>query len=161
MGRRGGSSRSSARPASKPTATAAPAKKAAPPATQQRAQPPATQQHAQTAPAMGGGGQSFLGGVAQMAAGYAVGHVASRAIENVIFGGHNATPEQIQKAEEQVQQGPCARPYDGFLKCLKKNEDDATECDWAYDMFKECQTTNRANRDFGYGGESKEQSATY
>jgi hypothetical protein len=110
---------------------------------------------------MGGGGQSFLGGVAQMAAGYAVGHVASRAIENVIFGGREATPAQIQKAEEEVQHGPCARPYDGFLKCLKKNEDDATECDWAYDMFKECQTTNRANRDFGYGGESKEQSATY
>jgi hypothetical protein len=41
---------------------------------------------------MDGGGQSFLGGVAQMGAGYVVGHVASRAIENVIFGGHNAAP---------------------------------------------------------------------
>jgi hypothetical protein len=111
---------------------------------------------------MGGGGGSFLGRVAELGAGIAVGHVAGRALENVFFGGRHATPEQIQKAEEEVQQGPCSRPYDGFLKCLKKNEDNASECDWAYDMFKECQTSNRNNRDFGsFGEERKEQSSTY
>lgn len=77
-----------------------------------------------------------------------MGHVAGRALENVFFGGRNASPEQIQKAEEEVQQGPCSRQYDGFVRCLKKNDDDASECDWAYDIFKECQTNNRYNREF-------------
>jgi len=111
---------------------------------------------------MGGGGGSFLGRVAELGAGIAVGHVAGRALENVFFGGKHASPEQIQKAEEQVRDGPCSRQYDGFLKCLKKNDDDATECDWAYDLFKECQATDRNNRAFApYSGEQKEQSASF
>ncbi len=159
------SSRSSA--PRRPTTTAAPKsapapahrQQAQPPASQAQAHPPATQHAQPTAPAMGGGGGSFLGRVAELGAGIAVGHVAGRALENVFFGGRHASPEEVQKKEEEVLQGPCSVQYDTFLKCLKKNEDDADQCDWVLDMFKTCQREQRNQRE--YLSQEKEQSTTF
>jgi hypothetical protein len=112
-------------------------------------------------PMGGGGGGSFLGRVAELGAGIAVGHVAGRALENVFFGGHHASPQQLEKAEEEVRKGPCATQYDTFLRCLQKNEDDASKCDWVFDMFKDCQSNNRSRREFAgssaYGDDYKEE----
>jgi len=89
-----------------------------------------------------------LRNVAELGTGIAVGHVMGHALENVLFGGRHATPEQLQEAEEKVKKGPCSVQFDAFQKCLKKNEEDAGECDWAFEMFKECQLTNKENVDF-------------
>jgi len=61
-------------------------------------------------------------------------------LENVFFGGRDASPEQLEKAESAALKGPCSVQYKGFMRCLENNEEDAEKCDWAFDMFKECQT---------------------
>ncbi len=61
-------------------------------------------------------------------------------MENVFFGGRDASPEQLEKAESAALKGPCSVQYKGFMRCLENNEEDAEKCDWAFDMFKECQT---------------------
>eukprot|EP01089_Gocevia_fonbrunei_P012418 TRINITY_DN2937_c0_g1_i2.p1 TRINITY_DN2937_c0_g1~~TRINITY_DN2937_c0_g1_i2.p1 ORF type:complete len:169 (+),score=52.60 TRINITY_DN2937_c0_g1_i2:43-507(+) len=94
------------------------------------------------APAQGG----FLRNVAEIGAGIAVGHVAAHALENIFFGGksgHQASPEEIKEVESKVKSGPCGIQYESFNKCLSKNDDDIAQCDWAFDMFKECQTANK------------------
>eukprot|EP01088_Endostelium_zonatum_P015767 TRINITY_DN39_c0_g1_i1.p1 TRINITY_DN39_c0_g1~~TRINITY_DN39_c0_g1_i1.p1 ORF type:complete len:155 (-),score=65.58 TRINITY_DN39_c0_g1_i1:106-570(-) len=146
MGRRGGGggfrSGSAFRPPRRAPA-AAPKRAAAP-------KPATTTQTAAPAPYGGGGGyggrgQSFLGGVAQIGAGVAVGHVAGRALENMFFGGHgNATPEQVEQLEEKVRTGPCAIQFEAFDRCIKsKGEDDIAQCEWVFDSFKNCQLNHK------------------
>eukprot|EP01087_Luapelamoeba_hula_P012159 TRINITY_DN337_c0_g1_i1.p1 TRINITY_DN337_c0_g1~~TRINITY_DN337_c0_g1_i1.p1 ORF type:complete len:189 (-),score=20.26 TRINITY_DN337_c0_g1_i1:98-619(-) len=140
------------------------------PATTQPHQTPATHAPgagahppAAAAPQQGG----FLRNVAELGAGIAVGHVAGRALENVFFGGRHAAPEEVKAAETEAKSGPCAGQYRGFLRCLEKNDDSIEECDWAYDMFKECQISRRGDGvQFSHpepssSWNSKEQSSSY
>eukprot|EP01088_Endostelium_zonatum_P006158 TRINITY_DN18265_c0_g1_i1.p1 TRINITY_DN18265_c0_g1~~TRINITY_DN18265_c0_g1_i1.p1 ORF type:complete len:176 (+),score=57.52 TRINITY_DN18265_c0_g1_i1:62-529(+) len=149
MGRRGGGgfgsrsagTRTQTRPASSSAKAPAPASKPAAPAQTHNNATPAAAPAGYGAP---GGGQSFLGGVAQLGAGIAVGHVAGRALENIFFGPrHHATPEEIKEVEKKVKEGPCSFQYESFNRCIEHNENDVAQCDWAFDMFKECQVNNK------------------
>jgi len=117
-------------------------------------------------PLQGGGGGGFLRGVAQLGAGIAVGHVMAHALENIFFGGKHKpgepapTEEEIQELEQKVKKGPCAVQYRSFNTCLQHNEDDVSNCEWAFDMFKECQVMHKAemNLDNNEFNEEKERS---
>eukprot|EP01089_Gocevia_fonbrunei_P018016 TRINITY_DN600_c0_g1_i2.p1 TRINITY_DN600_c0_g1~~TRINITY_DN600_c0_g1_i2.p1 ORF type:complete len:163 (-),score=51.78 TRINITY_DN600_c0_g1_i2:59-547(-) len=106
----------------------------------QRQQSPAPQAYA---PQQRGGG--FLQNVATIGAGVAVGHVAGRALENLFFGGtsHQASPEEMEQIETKVKSGPCGIQYEGFNRCINRNEEDVAKCEWAFDIFKDCQLDNK------------------
>jgi len=94
-------------------------------------------------------GPGFLGRVAELGAGIAVGHVAAHALEGMLFGGREATPAQLEQAERKILDGPCSVQYTSFDKCLQHNMDkDPSVCSWAYEMFAECQSNNNLNKEF-------------
>jgi len=146
MGRRGfgGSSRrSSSSSGTRSSSTSSNAK----PATTQSRTPAQPQAGAAPATPMQQGGRSgggFLRNVAELGAGIAVGHVAAHALENVLFGGKGGhSAEELKEAEDKVLTGPCSVQYESFTKCLNMNEDDVSQCEWAFDMFKECQVQGK------------------
>ncbi|KAL6049750.1 Coiled-coil-helix-coiled-coil-helix domain-containing protein 2 [Balamuthia mandrillaris] len=133
------------------TRTATPSRSAPAPAPRKQAAPPAptptptpTAATTPMAPQRGG----FLRNVAELGTGIAVGHVAGHALENLFFGGRHASPEQIQEVQREVKSGPCSVQYEAFERCLKASEDDASKCDWAFDMFKTCQFDAREKASF-------------
>ena len=50
---------------------------------------------------------------------------------------------QAQQAMEQAAQGPCSVQFEAFTKCAE-NAADVGSCQWAVDMFKDCQKMNGA-----------------
>jgi len=142
-----------------------PAQRAAPPA----ASPPAVAPPAAVAPAapaaggMGGGG-GMMAGIAQTAAGVALGHVASHAIIGAMSGGdkeeaapaqqdYPQQPQQQYQAQPQYQPqygapqaapqmgGPCAQQMSDFMTCAQ-NEYDISLCSGFNQALKDCKFSN-------------------
>eukprot|EP00331_Platyophrya_macrostoma_P026560 CAMPEP_0176439996 /NCGR_PEP_ID=MMETSP0127-20121128/20296_1 /TAXON_ID=938130 /ORGANISM="Platyophrya macrostoma, Strain WH" /LENGTH=173 /DNA_ID=CAMNT_0017824413 /DNA_START=50 /DNA_END=568 /DNA_ORIENTATION=- len=98
----------------------------------QRAAPPA-------APMMGGGGggMGFLGTMASVATGSVIGH----GISNMLFSKDSppTEPAQAQAVAQQYGEGACGSQIKSYAKCMEVNGQNAQACNWAWDMFMQCQ----------------------
>lgn len=134
----------------------APAARAAPPpaaAAPQRAPvPAAAPPSAVGAPAPQG--PSMMAGIAQTAAGVALGSVAGHAITGMFSGSSSSdAPAQQQQApvaqqspaafssQEPQQSGPCAWEIKQFLQCAQQ-QSDLTLCDGFNEAIRQCKSAN-------------------
>eukprot|EP00028_Trichosphaerium_sp_Am-I-7-wt_P001656 CAMPEP_0168523622 /NCGR_PEP_ID=MMETSP0405-20121227/10104_1 /TAXON_ID=498012 /ORGANISM="Trichosphaerium sp, Strain Am-I-7 wt" /LENGTH=163 /DNA_ID=CAMNT_0008545553 /DNA_START=18 /DNA_END=509 /DNA_ORIENTATION=+ len=151
MPRRGGGGRR--RTATKPRA---PPRRPAPPASRSRPAPSSRQaksntnnaqqqkpgQPAGAAAPSGGMAGGMLGTLGASMAGSMMGH----AMYDNFFGGKSEGGEagaagiegQEQSMNEQIQQNPCAQPFQNLMQCLDQNSTDIGSCQWINNMFTEC-----------------------
>eukprot|EP01100_Stratorugosa_tubuloviscum_P002791 TRINITY_DN165_c1_g1_i1.p1 TRINITY_DN165_c1_g1~~TRINITY_DN165_c1_g1_i1.p1 ORF type:complete len:171 (+),score=111.11 TRINITY_DN165_c1_g1_i1:154-666(+) len=134
---------SSSKPVNKPVSNSAQNKPStSTPAANNTARPPATSAPA-PAPAQSSG---FLGGIMQIAAGTAAGHVIGSGISNAIFGSRhseNATEAAAAPAPTsssmQDSSMRCMNYKVEFDRCLKENNNDISTCQFAFSQFQNCQ----------------------
>lgn len=96
----------------------------------------------------------MMAGIAQTAAGVALGSVAGHAITGMFSGGSSDTKEAHhdsavqQQASSQMsnqndqQQGPCAWEIKQFLQCAQQ-QSDLSLCDGFNEAIRQCKTSNR------------------
>ncbi|WWD21839.1 hypothetical protein CI109_106327 [Kwoniella shandongensis] len=147
------SSRSSARPAARPSAASHPqqqqtrsASTSAYPA--QQAAHPVQHAGAQTA---GGRPPGLLAQAASTMGGAVAGSVVGHGISNMLFGGRSAEPAQAQAAPvDQQQQGfnqqsgvSCDIQAKDFTKCLEATNGDMQSCGYYLEALKACQAAAR------------------
>jgi coiled-coil-helix-coiled-coil-helix domain-containing protein 2 len=134
-------------PAPAPTRAAPPPAAAAP---QRAPVPAAAPPSAVGAPAPQG--PSMMAGIAQTAAGVALGSVAGHAITGMFSGSSSsdATAQQQQApvaqqspafAQDQQQSGPCAWEIKQFLQCAQQ-QSDLTLCDGFNEAIRQCKSAN-------------------
>lgn len=96
-------------------------------------------QRAAPAPMMGGGGggMGFMGTVASVAAGSVIGH----GVSNMLFSKDTppTEPAQAQAVAQQHGEGVCGPQIKSYAKCMEANSQNAQSCNWAWDMFMQCQ----------------------
>lgn len=79
----------------------------------------------------------FMGTIASVAAGSVMGH----GISNMLFSkDHPPTePAQAQAVAQQFGEGACGAQIKSYAKCMEVNSNNAETCNWAWDMFTQCQ----------------------
>ena len=88
-------------------------------------------------------GTGFLGTMASVAAGSAMGHVIGRSMMNMFEG--RDTQEVVNEIESTPvaqEDGACPVQFKAFKMCLESTGDDVSQCQWAYDMFRDCAERN-------------------
>merc|ERR1739841_454958 len=96
---------------------------------------PATQQ------AQAGGQPSFLGGIAQTAAGVAVGSTVGHGLSSMLFGGSSA-PQQVEAPATNaasMEAPACSIQAKDFTQCLNASGNDFNACSFYLDQLKACQ----------------------
>eukprot|EP01104_Vermistella_antarctica_P005073 TRINITY_DN15493_c0_g1_i3.p2 TRINITY_DN15493_c0_g1~~TRINITY_DN15493_c0_g1_i3.p2 ORF type:complete len:108 (-),score=39.05 TRINITY_DN15493_c0_g1_i3:223-546(-) len=95
----------------------------------------------------------MMGNIMSMAAGSAIGHVVGRTVMNGMEGSgddSNAAAAVAAPGAEGQQyaaesEGACSIQLQSFNKCLEANNNNIQQCQWAFDMFKDCQTVNTSS----------------
>ena len=79
----------------------------------------------------------MMGTVASVAMGSVVGH----GISNMLFSrDHPPTePAQAQQVAQQYGEGACGTQIKSYSKCMEFNNDNGQQCQWAWEMFMQCQ----------------------
>jgi len=86
-----------------------------------------------------------MGNIMSSAVGSMAGVMGAHAIMGAFKGNdHQETPAPAQPA---AAAGPCAIQYQGFLKCLENNGNNVGSCQWAMDLFNQCNTGSKASGD--------------
>jgi len=75
-------------------------------------------------------------------AGSAVAHKAVDAAANSLFGGDK--PAASASAPAPVMGGPCSLEHQSFLKCLERNNNDASACSSFFENLSACQRDAKA-----------------
>merc|ERR1739841_93292 len=100
-----------------------------------RSSAPAPQQ------AQAGGQPSFLGGIAQTAAGVAVGSTVGHGLSSMLFGGSSA-PQQVEAPATNaasMEAPACSIQAKDFTQCLNASGNDFNACSFYLDQLKACQ----------------------
>ncbi|CUG61487.1 Hypothetical protein, putative [Bodo saltans] len=48
-------------------------------------------------------------------------------------------PAQAQAAAQQYGEGACGSQIKSYAKCMEVNGNNSQQCNWAWDMFQQCQ----------------------
>eukprot|EP01117_Protostelium_nocturnum_P008188 TRINITY_DN291_c0_g1_i6.p1 TRINITY_DN291_c0_g1~~TRINITY_DN291_c0_g1_i6.p1 ORF type:complete len:159 (+),score=57.89 TRINITY_DN291_c0_g1_i6:180-656(+) len=114
---------------------------------------PATPHAPAPAPAASSGGGGLLTGImanaASTAIGYTAAHSAMSALGIGMYGGNKEAPTDaatVSQTTSRLENGPCGIQYQSFLKCLEANNSNISSCQWAQDMFTQCNSNLGGNK---------------
>ena len=67
--------------------------------------------------------------------------MAAHSLMNAFGGRNEEEVKQVQAMAanpEQTISGPCGVQFEAFMKCVESNQNDMSNCKWAYDMLTSC-----------------------
>ena len=88
----------------------------------------------------------MVSNILQGAAQIAVGHVVAHSIIKAMSPSEKEHYEREVAARPSNDYGSCSIQHQGFQKCLEQDGNDIGRCQWAWDMFYNCQNQTQGQQ---------------